>query len=222
MIVVEGVDGTGKSSLAESLAGYFGGSPIHSENALLGEQIKRILKDDPLNPVARAIFYMSNAKVTLESIGMERIKSSDKVFVFDRYMYSTIASQQSMAVYLGDTDSAKAMERIAAASIDEFPKPEVVFFLYAEKAARIKRIEGRKEAGRFDKEYDMKEAEQKLYLKLAGMLRGRGVMVCEIDTTNITKEEVFLEAVKTIGHLGPIQKISGYKSIKASAARQLG
>lgn len=222
IIVVEGVDGTGKSSLAESLSGYFGSSPIHSENALLGARIKEILKEDPLNPVARSIFYMSNAKVTLESIGIERLKSRDEVFVFDRYMYSTIASQQSMAVYLGDADSVKVMEKIAVASIDEFPKPEAVFFLYAEKATRIKRIEERKEAGRFDKEYDMKEAEQKLYPKLAEMLRGKGVKVHEIDTTNITKEEVFLEAVKTISNMEPVRKSSEYRSVKARSTQQLG
>ena len=222
MIVVEGVDGTGKSSLAESLARYFGSSPIHSENVLLGEQIKGILKEDPLNPVARSIFYLSNAKVTLGSVGIERLESRDEVFVFDRYIYSTIASQQSMAVYLGDADSAKAMERIAAASIDEFPKPEVVFFLYAEKSTRIKRIEERKEAGRFDKEYDMKEAEQKLYPKLAEMLRGSGVKVREIDTTNITKDGVFLDAVKAIGHLEPVWKSYEYRSAKARSTQQPG
>jgi thymidylate kinase len=220
MIVVEGVDGTGKSSLTESLAEYFGGNQIHSENTLLGEQIKAMLKEDPLNPVARAVFYMSNAKVTLESIGVERLKSRDEVFVFDRYMYSTIASQQSMAVYIGDENSAHVMEKMASAAIDEFPKPDKVIFLYAERGTRIKRIEGRKEAGRFDKEYDMKEAEQKLYPKLAAMLRNRGVKVCEIDTTNMTKEGVFAKAVKSIGNSVNADERAdfGYKSKNAEAS----
>ncbi len=193
MIVVDGTDGVGKSTLSRNLATHIGNPKqaiTHSENTLLGPVIKNIMREEPLNLVARTILYASNLKYTLEKITYDKLCSKDTRYVFDRYIYPTLASHKAMSICLKDSEPLNIINKLFFVAMSEFKVPNATFFLYANNEERAKRVESRHNNTLLDRMSGSKELEQELYLDIAKLLRDKGATVYEIDTTKLTADEV--------------------------------
>ncbi len=200
MIAVEGVDGVGKSTLSKGLVSSIGGRAkeiVYQDYMILGSAIKDMLKETPLNPVARTIFYAMNVKYTIDNILVKDAFFDDVLYVMDRYVYSTIASHQAMSIYMKDMVSLKMINRMIYPFLIEFKAPDVTFLLTVKSEERLRRLTAREDNTAMDK-LESKEIEQKLYKNIEKLLRGKGAKVYEIDTTYLSKEEVLEEAVSLL------------------------
>lgn len=100
-IVVEGINGSGKSSLIKKLDALF--SALHIPFILtkepggteLGLEIRRILLDRPHpinNPITELLLFSADRSEHVDSVIKPAIKDN-KVVVCDRYIFSTLAFQ---------------------------------------------------------------------------------------------------------------------------------
>jgi len=140
-IVLEGIDGSGKTTLSENL--------IHALNSLetksirfseptkfeSGIYIRKFLKGEiELSPTEQMEAFLLDREASV-SINILPALHSKKIVVLDRYYYSTAAYQAS--------------EKISAEGIlhlnlqKNFPKPDLLFFIDVKPEDAIKRIQQR-------------------------------------------------------------------------------
>ncbi len=171
LIVMEGIDGTGKSTHADLLAEWLAveatrpvireAEPTHST---FGEML-RTLANKPrpkIDPWAmHAMFTMDRMEHVREVIS-PALRRGD-VVVMDRYYFSTAAYQGALGV---------PYERILEDNLLFAPKPELVFMLMADIALLDQRIKkrGSKAEGLekvFEKKATYQENVQDIYQQLA-------------------------------------------------------
>ncbi|MCI4351542.1 MAG: dTMP kinase [Thermoplasmata archaeon] len=145
-IVVEGIDGTGKTMLATRLVppllarGHSVSSFREPTDKFLRDQFQRLIKIDPLS--AAFCFTIDRAMLRPE---IERALDLGDVVVQDRSFYSTLAYQ-----YPGlSGDAYRELERIERELAIE---PDLVLYLDAPVDLAMKRVEGSGERTAFDDE----------------------------------------------------------------------
>lgn len=139
-IVVEGLDGTGKTTQIKILAEYIkskgGAAEITAEPTAhpTGRLIRRILSGEvKTTPWSLAALFLSDRIVhnTAED-GIEKMLSDGKTVISDRYYYSTFAYQGH------ETDLSWAMDMHF--SCPEVRKPDLVLFLTMAPEKCVERI----------------------------------------------------------------------------------
>lgn len=98
IIVLEGIDNAGKTSIAEKLMDYYekkGKIAILSKELTtkVGGTIKECLKDNELSPISKAFLFAADRQIRIEKL-KEKI-DKDNVIIFDRYLYSAIAYREA-------------------------------------------------------------------------------------------------------------------------------
>jgi dTMP kinase len=165
LIVLEGIDGAGKSTQAEMLreklkrkglnAVYF----CEPSKSKWGREIKRkALSPDSLSPEEELDLFQKDRKENVEK-NLRPALEERKVVILDRYYYSTIAYQGAKGIDL------KRIRRIN----EEFViKPDLVFILDIDPRKGLERIEGRKKKEKLfeRKEYLIKV--RKIFKNLKG------------------------------------------------------
>lgn len=140
-IVVEGLDGTGKTTQIKILADYIRGKGRDVEITAeptshpTGKLIRRILSGEvPSDPWALASLFLSDRiihNINPED-GIEKMLSDGKTVISDRYYYSTFSYQGH------ETDLQWAMDMHFACP--EIRKPDLVLFLTMSPERCIERI----------------------------------------------------------------------------------
>lgn len=135
-VVVEGLDGAGKSTLVQGLSATFGAQVLSSSNAISAEVRDACEQRHGLRGTSRQLFYAYSVSLTSEAVG--RALDRGTCVVVDRYWASTVAYPR----VLGDTTD--AIERVAAT----LRQPTLTLFLDVPRTVRAARIEGRGGAAR--------------------------------------------------------------------------
>jgi len=174
-IVLEGVDGSGKTTVGKRLAQNIGA--IFCQTPIGFWRRNRAIVEDR-NPFLRFLFYV--IATVHASIVISKILKNDSV-VCDRYIYSTLAHH---AVYWN--------KLVGKLSPKVFPikKPHFVFYLYSRREIRDQRTLQREANNPKDLESQVLQEVHKAFLGFAG--------VVPIDTSDITVEETVDLIIKKI------------------------
>lgn len=135
-VVVEGLDGAGKSTLVQGLGATFGAQILSSSNAISADVRDACERRHGLRGTSRQLFYAYSVSLTSDAVG--RALERGTSVVVDRYWASTVAYPR----VLGDTTD--AIERVAATLLT----PMLTLFLDVPRSVRAARIEGRGGAAR--------------------------------------------------------------------------
>lgn len=173
LVVVEGTDGVGKTTLAERIKEELGYQYFYSVPRPFDSIRKQI---ESLGDIEARFWYYLASNVTLQR-ELRRLIVSGLHIVLDRYLYSTIASHEAM----GATVACVELSRVP------YLIPDVAILLTCKTKERNRRILSR---GLETPEY--LERESPILDETERLLREYPFQV--IDTTNLNPEEVFAEA----------------------------
>ena len=138
-IVLEALDGVGKTTLARNLAEQYSFAAMSTPGVELKPIRESILDGLGENQTARALFYC--ATVAAEGKKARGVADSGQAVVMDRYIASTIAYAQARGV-TADLD----------ALIPAMEKPDLCILLTLDEEERIKRMQSREEFTEEDSE----------------------------------------------------------------------
>ena len=177
LVVIEGVDGVGKTTLAKKIEREFGYRYIYP----VPDPFKSIRQQvEELGDVEVRFWYYLASNMALQQV-LQHMLTEDKKVVLDRYIYSTMASHQAMGATVDCVDLQKV----------PYVVPDLAILLTCSPEVRNERILSR---GIEKKEYVQREGpildETEHLIKRYNLL--------EINTTNLTEEQVFAEAKKLI------------------------
>lgn len=171
-IVIEGIDGVGKTTCAELLTNEMGAILYKTPSGVF-EKIRKGIEDLRDNQV-RFTFYL--ASVFHASSEISKLVSQQPI-VCDRYIYSTIAYHRGLGVNLSHID----FERLPIVF------PDFCFYFYATENVCEQRITGRKQGINsasdiaLEKDKNLQRRIHQEFLKLP---------MISIDTSKLTVNEV--------------------------------
>lgn len=134
-IVVEGVDGAGKSAISLAVAMRLGA--IHLESPIGGFKDIRKHVDEELCDKGRFLFYLASNFALSNAIRKHK-KTESNPIVCARYFYSTIIGYASR----NNINIDHLQEKIPV-SMDDLDRPDLTIFLHVDKENQKKRIESR-------------------------------------------------------------------------------
>lgn len=198
-IVIDGIDGSGKSEIVKMLCNYL--LSINKKYRILatreptdgkyGKQIRKILATEK-NPKSNSnklieLFLKDREEHLKNEIEPFLKKSSNKtnIVICDRYYYSTIAFQGAQGLDVKDLIDKNT----------KFRKPDIAFILDVEPSVALERIEYRKKE-KFEQIEFMKKIREN-FLKLPKLLSDN---IRIIDSSK-NLQEVFEEVKKEIDEL---------------------
>lgn len=199
-IVVDGIDGSGKTELIKILHHYF---LVHKKYRILttreptngryGKQIRKILTEerDPKSNSKKLMKLFikdreEHLKNTIEPFLRKSNKHELNIVLCDRYYYSTIAFQGAQGLDI--------KELIAKNS--SFRKPDIAFILDVEPSIALERIKYRKKE-KFEQFNFMKRI-RKNFLKMPKLLDNNIKIIDSSKTLNEVFEEVREEVDKVL------------------------
>lgn len=128
-IVLEGLDGTGKSTVASALVAQLVAEGIPAEALHTpsdGFRLSARYVNDNCNPAVRFLFYLA---AVLDASDYIRSRRQSAVVVCDRYYFSTLAYHRASGV-----DAAVDLNAL------EFEQPDFVFYLDTDQEIRAQRV----------------------------------------------------------------------------------
>ena len=194
-IVVDGIDGSGKSEIIKMLHNYLFSknkkyrllTTREPTNGKYGNQIRKMLRNekDPQSSSSKLMeLFVKDREEHLKNTIEPFLKKSDEhelnIVLCDRYYHSTIAFQGAQGLDINELIKKNG----------KFRKPDITFILDAEPELALKRIEYR-EKEKFEKLEFMKKIRTN-FLKLPGLLKDN----IKIINSNKTLGEVFEDVRK--------------------------
>jgi dTMP kinase len=180
LVVVEGIDGVGKSTISRALAESLDAvclSSVCNWARAIAPQFVSINSPSKIN--TRLLFYLTSISSLLGDI-RAALQHSD--VILDRYFFSTLAYHRA----LGSTI------QIDLSDLD-FIEPDTKILLTASECVRRKRIENRGANGAFDFLVDSQHYRNAILTEFASF------RMHEIDTSNKTVEVVVHEILDVMG-----------------------
>lgn len=141
LIVIEGIDGSGKTTQAKTLLGRLRARGVRAvifrepTTGKWGQEIRRkALRRDSLTPDEELELFVKDRREDV-AVNLRPALAAGKVVVLDRYYFSTIAYQ-----------GAKGIDPVRIRKMNEAfaPKPDLVFILDVEAGKGLSRIGRRK------------------------------------------------------------------------------
>ncbi len=163
LVVLEGIDGCGKSSIAKLLADAMGKRAILTReptDSWIGKAVKRVDRGKT-SPYTDALLFMADRAKHTEQ--MREWIAKGKLVISDRYYHSTVAYQ---AAYLKGTFDGDAFEWLLESNLRISIRPDLTVFLDIPPEVGMERIKGRKKFSRFEKLEFLRDV-RKNYLRLA-------------------------------------------------------
>jgi dTMP kinase len=188
-VVLEGIDGCGKSSVARSAAERFGKRTVLTReptDSWIGKAVRKGDKKE-VSPYTDALLFMADrAQHTLEIADMLK---KGKLVVCDRYYHSTIAYQTASLRRTGLGDN---FDWLLDANTRISIRPDITFIIEVDPEISLDRIRNRSELSRFEKLDFLKEVKRN-YRRLAKI----DDSIIRVDGDR-TLEEVTEEVIGTI------------------------
>ena len=167
-IVIEGIDGSGKSEIVKLLSSYFFSknynvlSTREPTDSPIGKEIRAMLRNEknPESGSGRLMeLFIKDREHHLKDEIEPFLKKENSIVVCDRYYYSTIAFQSAQGL---DT-------KLLISKNSRFLKPDIAFVLDVEPETALKRIEYR-EKEKFEKLDFMKRIRNN-FLKMPKLMK---------------------------------------------------
>ncbi len=200
-IVVDGIDGSGKSEIIKMLHNYLFSknkkyrllTTREPTNGKYGNQIREMIRNekDPQSSSSKLMeLFVKDREDHLKNTIEPFLKRSDEhelnIVLCDRYYYSTIAFQGAQGLDINELIKKNG----------KFRKPDITFILDAEPELALKRIEYR-EKEKFEKLEFMKKIRTN-FLKLPGLLKDNIKIINSNKALNEVFEEIRKEADKML------------------------
>lgn len=190
-IVVEGIDGTGKSTLSERLCAALSGEILPRRTERAAEKLKRLRTAGAPQCALQAAYLAGIAEVsnTLVVPGL----AGGKTLLADRWVGGQIASGRLHAAIAGKPSCSGSC---ALMSLGTIAVPDVVVFLTAHDAVRRERMSGREQLSPND-EASFASGAQDLYRQSISTTYAV-TRVVEIDASVLDQGAVLAEALRYI------------------------
>lgn len=195
-IVLDGLDGSGKSSMVEMLREYI--SSKNKYNILVtreptdgryGSQIRKILAEEkePNGHGEKMLeLFIQDRQEHLESLIVPfLVKGKKNIVICDRYYYSTIAFQSTQGI-----DMQTVIDKNK-----NFLKPDITFIMDIEPEAALERIKDRKKE-KFEQLEFMKGL-RKRFLELPNILKDN----IKVINASKSQKEIFEEIMEEVDKL---------------------
>ena len=164
LIVVEGLDGSGKTTtvrgMAEALHGRALSSPISSIHRETRAAIDDVAFTDPLR---RFHFYLDANRYDSEHI-LKPALAAGEIIVLDRYVLSTVIAHNALGADLNADPQMSSPDEA-----DDIVVPDVTLFIRLDTAERIRRLLKRNETipnTKFDADVNLQERMASMYSQL--------------------------------------------------------
>ena len=175
LVVLEGIDGCGKSSVARIVAKKLGKRAVLTReptDSWIGEAVRKG-DDKKVSPYTDALLFMADRSI--HTLDMVDLIKRGKLVVCDRYYHSTVAYQ---AAVLKTTFQGDVFKWLLDANLKISIHPDRTVLLNIPPELGLERIRGRCALSRFEKLDFLKEV-HKNYLRLAR----RDHSIVRIDAT---------------------------------------
>ncbi len=188
-VVLEGIDGCGKSSVSKVLAQRLGRRAFLTReptDSWIGKAVRKG-SDRRISPYTDALLFMADRSIHTADIN--RLVKKGRLVLSDRYYHSTVAYQ---AAWLEDKFDGDAFKWLLDANLRISRHPDLTILLDIPPELGLERIKGRRALSRFEKLGFLRKVRAN-YLKLARMDRS----IVRIDARR-PMEEVVDEALGII------------------------
>ncbi|MFQ5406478.1 MAG: dTMP kinase [Candidatus Micrarchaeia archaeon] len=185
-IVIEGLDGSGKSTVSKKLAAFLSKKrevllTCEPSNSSYGKKLRKMLTEDS-DPKAHAEQYLKlfveDRKEHLKK-EIEPALAQGKTVVCDRFKHSTIAFQSLQGIPLQEIISLHK----------DMISPDVTFILDLPPSVAFERLKRKKQ--KFEQQHFMRSLRQN-YLKLPKILKGEKIVIVDASKN---PERVFKKIV---------------------------
>lgn len=163
LVVLEGIDGCGKSSVSKRLAEAIGRRAVLTReptDSWIGRAVRRGDRGKT-SPYMDALLFMADRARHTEQ--MREWIAKGKLVICDRYYHSTVAYQ---AAYLKDVFDGDPFKWLLESNLRISMKPDLTVLLEIPPEVGLQRISGRKKLSRFEKLDFLREVGRN-YAKLA-------------------------------------------------------
>ncbi|MEM0143307.1 MAG: deoxynucleoside kinase [Candidatus Parvarchaeum sp.] len=192
VIVIEGVDAAGKSEVTRRINEKISDTKI-LKSSIRDEMmpaVKEVLNKNIDSSVESRFVYF----LMLNQMVDNEIKSDpNHYYVKDRSIYSTKAYHTAYNKYYNNGTGLNRIEMLYNAALISAVIPDFAVFLYVDEEERLRRLRRRDSSKNSltDFETDVMRLVEEEFKKIAKTLIAEGkVKVLEIETTNLTKEQV--------------------------------
>ena len=122
LVIFEGLDNCGKTTLVEMIKKYYLSNDINAEiskefETNIGIELKNMAQAGTLDPILKAYLFAADRYIRMKNINQEDFKN--KILLFDRYVPSALAYRMAENV---DKEWVKNINAI-------FPKADIGFFV---------------------------------------------------------------------------------------------
>lgn len=183
LITIEGIDGSGKSTLISMLKEKLAGPDVvftrEPGSSWIGEQVRRAVAEES-DPVAEALLFMADHAQHLATIIRPSL-AAGRLVISDRYSDSRYAYQ---AVSL-DGIITEPLAWLKAVHRGWTVTPDLTYLLVLSPDEAVKRLAGNHRLEHFETEENLKRVQQ-VYLELAAAEPSRFVIVDAL----LEKEEI--------------------------------
>lgn len=198
LITFEGIDGSGKSTVIESLkqdnifeSVYYTTEP--NENHWIGKITRKALKNEELTDISLFYLFMSEHSQHVENYIKPKLQEYDLI-ISDRYMDSRYAYQSYFLDGLLDNNSVSWMKNIQEIEWNIIPNKTIIIDISVEES--LKRIKDNEVKEIFEKR-DRLEHARNVYLDLAKQNTDRYVVIDGMKS----KKEVKKDCIKEINKI---------------------
>lgn len=122
LVIFEGLDNCGKTTLVEMIKDYYLNLEIDAEiskefETNIGKELKKMAKEGTLDPILKAYLFATDRYIRMRNMKHENLKN--KIMLFDRYVPSALAYRM-----------AEGVDKNWVTNINSvFPKADIGFFI---------------------------------------------------------------------------------------------
>ena len=122
LVIFEGLDNCGKTTLVEMIKDYYLNLEIDAEiskefETNIGKELKKMAKEGTLDPILKAYLFATDRYIRMRNMKHEDLKN--KIMLFDRYVPSALAYRM-----------AEGVDKNWVTNINSvFPKADIGFFI---------------------------------------------------------------------------------------------